>query len=77
MGWESDREPLDYLQRRLRYYTRKERKFKRLLKEPMTKYQAAIFGSKKSFSMAIQRTIEKARIRISQFTEAIEKLKKP
>lgn len=77
MGWESDREPLDYLERRLRYYNRKLRKFKRTQKEDADQWTINYFGGKRAYHKAVAATIKKTELRISQYQEAIKKLKIP
>jgi hypothetical protein len=75
MGWNPDREPIEYLERRLRYYKRKVGSFKRALNEVPGVAQLNYFGSKKKWFEAVRRTIDKAELRVIQFAEAINKLK--
>lgn len=75
MGWNPDREPIEYLERRLRYYKRKNRKLKGYLIQPVPKFQAAYHGSAAKFKIAVKRAIDLSFLRIAQFTAAINKLK--
>lgn len=76
MAWDWDREPLEYLERRLRYYKRKIGSLKRELTQPVSKYLRDSFGSKKAYHNAIKIYLNKMELRVSQFNKAIEKLKK-
>lgn len=75
MGWNPDRPPLEYLERRLRYYKKQLSSFKRIAKEEPIKYVINYFGSKKKWREAAQRTIDRAERRIIEFTDAVNKLK--
>lgn len=75
MAWQTDREPIEYLERRHRYYKRKRGSYKRLLTEPVSDYQKSYFGSEKKYLNAVQLAIGKMELRMSQYSEAIEKLK--
>jgi hypothetical protein len=74
MGWNPDRPPIEYLERRLRYYKRRVGSYSRSLKEEPNPYHVRYFGSKKKWREAVQRTIDKAKVRVSEFSEAISKL---
>jgi|HubBroStandDraft_3_1064219.scaffolds.fasta_scaffold204094_1 hypothetical protein len=75
MGWNPDRPPIEYLERRVRYYKRKAGSYRRTLREEPKEAFIRYFGSKKKWREAIQRTIDKAELRAKEYSDAVSKLK--
>jgi len=76
MSWNPDREPIEYLERRLRYYKRLHRWSIRHAKEIPSQAELGYYGGKRGFKEACARMQKRYELRINQFSEAIIKLKK-
>lgn len=71
MGWNPDRPPIEYLERRVKYYHKKIAKIKAQAKDPwfIEKY------GKAQLLRVIRVTVAKQYTRIKEFEDAIKKLK--
>lgn len=76
MGWNPDRPPIEYLERRIRYYKKRIGTCNTTLKQEPSMGAINYFGSKKAFHSAVQGTIAKSMRRIKEFEIAIKILKK-
>lgn len=89
MGWDSNLPPIIYLERRLRYYTRKQTFLKNLIvKMPVTEkgkwFIKEVVRQRKGFNSDVQyrfkvadvkRAIKANSVRVKEYQNAIKKLK--
>lgn len=75
MGWNPDRPPLEYLQRRLKYYKKRAGQIKTLLKEEPSEYLKKYYGGKKGYIKSLSSALDKNIARQKEYIEAINKLK--
>lgn len=70
MSWETDKEPIEYLRQRIRYYLHKKAKMSKLMENPRP-----IKGlSEENVRWGITRSLIRIESRIEQYRKAVEDL---